>query len=152
MKNIKKISFLKFRPIQKKDLKKLYDLLNQLSVMDLDLIDKVQAQDDFKSNNSTNSIVGVCNFGSKKNIIVGYGSIVIENKIRGEKAGHIEDVVVLHDVRGEDIGTKLVQKLLEIAKKYKCYRVSLFCKEHLKDFYKINGFEVNSVAMKKWIT
>ena len=40
-------------------------------------------------NKSTKSIVGILD---KK--IVSYGSIVIENKIRGEVAGHIEDIVV----------------------------------------------------------
>ena len=151
MKNINTFH-VKFRAVQKDDLLELYHLLNQLSIIDIDSIDKVKSWNDFKSNNSSNSIVGVCEDKHRKNKIIAYGSIVIENKIRGEKAGHIEDVVVHQDVRYKDVGNQLVKNLIKIAKKNECYRISLFCKEGLKGFYEKNGFEVNNIIMKKWIT
>ena len=150
MKN-KNTFHVKFRAVQKDDLLELYYLLNQLSVIDIDSIDKVKSWNDFKSNNSSNSIVGVCKDKHGKSKIIAYGSIVIENKIRGEKAGHIEDIVIHTDARHKDVGTQLVKNLIKIAKLNECYRISLFCKENLKGFYEKNGFEVNNIIMKKWI-
>ena len=75
-------------------------------------VEKQSAWDSFVSNSSSNSIVGVFN---KK--IVAYGSIVIENKIRGEVAGHIEDIVVDKEVRGKMVGVSLIKELIAIAKK-----------------------------------
>ena len=95
------------------------------------------------SNSSSNSIVGVY-----KDKIIAYGSIVIENKIRGERAGHIEDIVVDKDARGNNIGIKLIEKLIEIGKKKNCYRTTLLCDKNLIKFYNKTGFTLNGVAMK----
>ena len=78
------MSKVRFRCIEKADLDEVFILLNQLKEIDLGSVEKQNAWDSFVSNSSSNSIVGVFN---KK--IVAYGSIVIENKIRGEVAGHI---------------------------------------------------------------
>ena len=93
-----------------------------------------------------NSVVGLID-----NKIVAYGSVVVENKIRGEVAGHIEDIVVDSSVRGKMIGVALIKKLIEVAKNKNCYRITLFCKESLINFYSRNGFEVNNVVMKKYL-
>ena len=78
-------------------------------------------------------------------------SIVVENKVRGEVAGHIEDIVVDTEVRGKMIGVSLIKELVKVAKRKGCYRVTLFCKESLINFYSRNGFEVNNVVMKKYL-
>ena len=41
-----------------------------------------------------------------------------------------------------------VLKSQNVGKEKECYRITLFCKEHLIKFYNKNGFEVNSMAMK----
>ena len=73
---------------------------------------------------------------------------IIESKIRGESAGHIEDIVVDNKVRGKRIGVDLIKELVKIAKEKRCYRVTLFCDESLVNFYDKNGFEVSGTAMK----
>ena len=135
-----------FRRVKESDLDDVYVLLNQLKELDQDSIDKERAWKNFLKNTSVNSIVGIV--GGK---IVAYGSVVIENKIRGEVAGHIEDIVVDKSVGKKMGGTYLVKELIEICKKEKCYRITLFCNEKLVNFYSRNGFKVNNVMMKKFL-
>ena len=135
-----------FRRVKESDLNDVYVLLNQLKELDQDSIDKERAWKIFLNNISVNSIVGILD-----GKIVAYGSVVIENKIRGEVAGHIEDIVVDKNVGKKMIGTYLVKELIEICKKKKCYRITLFCNEKLVNFYSRNGFKVNNVMMKKFL-
>ena len=135
-----------FRKVIKEDLDRVFKILNQLKELNIESIDKESAWNSFNENKSTKSIVGVL-----ENEIVAYGSIVIENKIRGEVAGHIEDIVVDKNYRGRFIGENLIKELINIGKKNKCYRITLFCKEHLKNFYSRQGFEKSSINMKKYL-
>ena len=135
-----------FRNIEKKDLDQVFVLLNQLKQIDIDNIDKDKAWSDFINNTGSNSVVGLYN-----DKIVAYGSVVVENKVRGEVAGHIEDIVVDSEVRGKMIGISLIKELIKVAKNKGCYRITLFCKETLVNFYGRNGFEVNNVVMKKYL-
>jgi glucosamine-phosphate N-acetyltransferase len=135
-----------FRAVKRSDLKEVAVLLNQLKEIDVSKINLNKAWSDFISNSSSNSIVGIYN-----NKVVAYGSLVVENKIRGEVAGHIEDIVVDSDVRGKMIGVALIKELIKIGKIKGCYRITLFCKETLVKFYSRNGFEVNNVVMKKYL-
>ena len=135
-----------FRAVKRSDLKEVIVLLNQLKEIDVSKINLNKAWSDFMSNSSSNSIVGIYN-----NKVVAYGSLVVENKIRGEVAGHIEDIVVDSNVRGKMIGVALIKELIKIGKIKGCYRITLFCKETLVKFYSRNGFEVNNVVMKKYL-
>tara|TARA_B000000532_G_C18768513_1_gene362934 strand:+ start:25 stop:453 length:429 start_codon:yes stop_codon:yes gene_type:complete len=137
------MSELIFRSIIKEDLDDVFILLNQLKEKDIDSLDKDVSWKNFISNTGANSIVGLY-----ENKIVAYGSIVIENKIRGDIAGHIEDIVVDTTVRGKMVGVKLVKELVNIGKSKGCYRITLFCDEKLIKFYERNGFKVNNVMMK----
>ena len=137
------MSELVFRSIIKEDLDDVFILLNQLKEKDIDSLDKDVSWENFTSNTGANSIVGLY-----ENKIVAYGSIVIENKIRGDIAGHIEDIVVDTTVRGKMVGVKLVKELVNIGKSMGCYRITLFCDEKLIKFYERNGFKVNNVMMK----
>ena len=136
-----------FRNIIESDMKEVSILLNQLKEMDLSSINYNDAWNRFISNSSSNSIVGI--FEDK---VVAYGSIVVENKIRGEVAGHIEDIVVDDRIRGKMLGVKLVKELVEIGKSKGCYRITLFCDKKLIQFYERNGFEVNNVMMKTYLS
>lgn len=140
------MSKVSFRKIKKSDLNDVFVLLNQLKKIDISHLNLDHSWDKFIQNNSSNSIVGIID-----NKIIAYGSIIIENKIRGEVAGHIEDIVVDTDVRGKMIGVKLINELIEIGKKNNCYRITLFCKENLINFYSRSGFKVNSVSMKRYL-
>lgn len=134
---------IKFRRVERKDLDKVFPLLQQLTKIDYSSRDKSECWDSFISNTSSNSIVGIYD-----NEIVAYGAVIIESKIRGESAGHIEDIVVDNKVRGKNIGVKLIEELVKIAKEKNCYRVTLFCDEPLVNFYNKNNFKTNGVAMK----
>ena len=140
------MSEISFRNVEETDMEEVSSLLNQLKKIDLNKIDYKEAWSNFISNTGSNSIVGVYN---KK--IVAYGSIVVENKIRGEVAGHIEDIVVDTSVRGKMLGVKLVKELVEIGKNLGCYRITLFCDKKLIKFYERNGFKVNNVIRKKYL-
>ena len=140
------MSEINFRLVKEEDINDVFILLNQLKKIDLENIDRKKAWNDFNSNTSSNSIVGIYN-----NRIVAYGSVVIENKIRGEVAGHIEDIVVDSEVRGKMVGVSLIKELIEISKRKGCYRITLFCNEKLVNFYSRNGFKVNNIIMKKYL-
>ena len=135
-----------FRKVIKEDLDKVFKILNQLKQLNIESIDKESAWNSFNENKSTKSIVGILD-----NEIVAYGSIVIENKIRGEVAGHIEDIVVDKNYRGRFIGDNLIKELINIGKKNSCYRITLFCKENLENFYSRQGFKKSSINMKKYL-
>lgn len=140
------MSEIKFRPILESDIREVSNLLNQLKQMDITSIDYKKAWSDFSSNSSSNSIVAIL-----KKKVVAYGSIVIENKIRGQVAGHIEDIVVDSEVRGKMLGVRLVKKLIEIGESKNCYRITLFCDKKLVSFYERSGFKVNNIMMKKFL-
>lgn len=135
---------VEFRNIQLNDLERVFSLLQQLTEIDYSTRNIKDCWNDFTSNTSSNAIVGLLN-----NQIIAYGSIVIENKIRGEIAGHIEDIVVCKSVRGKGIGVELINKLVEIGKNKECYRVTLLCDDSLNTFYEKNGFSKSGIAMKK---
>ena len=135
-----------FREVIKEDLDRVFKILNQLKELNIESIDKESAWNSFNQNKSSKSIVGVLD-----NEIVAYGSIVIENKIRGEVAGHIEDIVVDKNYRGRFIGDNLIKELINIGKKNSCYRITLFCKENLENFYSRQGFKKSSINMKKYL-
>ena len=137
---------LTFTYIQKSDMDDVFELLNQLTEIDYSGRDKDICWDEFEYGCSI-GIVGLYN-----DKIVAYGSIVIENKIRGEKAGHIEDIVVNSKFRGMDIGVKLIRKLTKIGDDRGCYRITLFCDESLTNFYSKNNLnpKKGEVALKRY--
>ena len=87
----------------------------------------------------------------ENNKIIGFGSLMIEIKIRGGKMGHIEDIVIDQNKQGSGLGKLLIEKLLEIAKKEKCYKLSLQCQEHNVKFYEKCRFEKSGINMQFFI-
>ena len=137
---------VKFKKVDEKYLDEIFLLLQQLTKIDYSNRSKIDCWNKFTSNNSNNGVVGIY-----KNRVIAYGNIVIENKIRGELAGHIEDIVVDKKMRRKNIGIKLINKLVKIGKKKGCYRVTLTCDNSLVNFYEKNEFKVNDIAMKRFI-
>ena len=137
---------VQFRSIQQCDLESVFLLLQQLTEIDYSTRNIQDCWNNFIQNNSSNSIVGLLD-----NKIIAYGSIIIENKIRGELAGHIEDIVVCESMRNKGIGIELINELIKIGKNKGCYRVTLLCDNNLSSFYEKNGFAKNGIAMKKRI-
>ena len=134
-----------FRPIERNDLDEVFSLLQQMTEIDLTDRDKDLCWELF-SKGSSESTVGVY-----QNQIIAYGSIVLEYTIRGGISGHLEDIVVDSKFRHRKVGIELIKRLVEIGEQKGCYRLTLFCKESLTNFYSKNGFEVNNVVMKKFL-
>ena len=134
-----------FRPVEKNDIDEVFLLLQQMTKIDYSNRDKEKCWNLFLSC-SSESLVGIY-----KDKVIAYGSLVLEYKIRGGISGHIEDIVVSDKVRYKKIGTKLIEELVNIGNKKGCYRITLFCKKSLINFYSKNGFKVNNIAMKKFL-
>jgi len=137
---------IQFREIVKKDLVEVWELLEQLKP-----ISEIQPEgfipdiDDAWTEFNSIGIVGLD--GGK---IIAFGSIVVENKIRGYRSCHLEDIVVDKEYRNIGIGKRLMEYINDKVLKNGCYRATLFCREGLIPFYEKTGYKVNSVVMKKW--
>ena len=99
---------------------------------------------DFKGQSNVHSVVVV-----EEDVVIGYGSVVIETKIRGGKIGHIEDIVSHTDYRKRGIGKMIVDSLYEIARTEGCYKVVLVSEEHNIPFYEKCGYELYGLAMQR---
>lgn len=82
--------------------------------------------------------------------IIGTASLLIEPKFihSGGVVGHIEDVAVHRDHQHLGIGGRLVNHLLEVCRKERCYKVILDCEEPLIPFYERFGFRRWEQAMR----
>jgi len=83
-------------------------------------------------------------------VIVGTCTLHLQKKfIRdGGIAGLIEDVAVRESLRGQNVGSLLVQKTIELAKNKNCYKVILSCFPERVAFYERNGFIQESLTMR----
>ena len=83
-------------------------------------------------------------------LVIGYGAIIIETKIRGGKRGHIEDIVSHREFRNQGIGVSIVTGLFKLAMSKGCYKVALQCKEHNLEFYEKCGFSKSGFGMDQF--
>lgn len=81
--------------------------------------------------------------------IIATGTLLIEPKIiHGcSKVGHIEDIVVSPFHKGRQLGTLIINSLVEYAKNQNCYKVILDCDDNLIKFYEKCGFEKKGSQM-----
>lgn len=98
----------------------------------------------------TNSIIIVLEL---ENRLIGTGTILFENKFihNISKIAHIEDICIDTEFRGKGYGTLLVNHLIEYSKKNGCYKVTLYCKEHLEKFYNSSGLIKNGIQMAVYL-
>ena len=138
---------LKIEPMTRAHMTGVIDLLQQISSFNPPLTQYDSIWKNFESQSHVFSVVA-----SKKSNVVGYGSLVLEHKIRGGIMGHIEDIVVssLHNNKG--IGTLIVKSLFEIASKEGCYKVALQCQDRNLGFYKKCGFESSGTMLQRFIS
>jgi glucosamine-phosphate N-acetyltransferase len=82
--------------------------------------------------------------------IVGVTTLIIEQKFirAGGKVGHVEDVAIKKGYERMGIGSALVKKAVEKAKKQKCYKVILDCLDKNVSFYKKSGFKLYGNSMR----
>jgi len=87
---------------------------------------------------------------NEKDLVVGYGSIFLEKKIRGGILGHIEDIVIDKKYQSIGLGSKIVTKLSEFGENMNCYKIALQCsKKYNVEFYKKCGYRINGFVMQK---
>lgn len=84
------------------------------------------------------------------NKVIASGTVFIEPKfIHGcGSVGHIEDIIINKDYRGQNLGTHLIKHLLLVSKYYKCYKVILNCDESNVKFYEKIGFQHKEICMR----
>ena len=87
------------------------------------------------------------------NKIVGTGSVIIEKKISRnfKSVGHIEDIVIDFNYRGNGYGKELISYLKNYCEKNNCYKVILNCDTKNKIFYEKNGFISKNLEMSFYI-
>jgi glucosamine-phosphate N-acetyltransferase len=123
------------------------ELLEELTIVNRHMITYEKFEDTF--NRTSNEIYVIV----ENDIIVGTGSILIEYKFIRElgKVGHIEDIVVDTEHRGNGYGKIMIEYLIESANKNKCYKIILDCSEENVGFYEKCGFLKKGVEMAKYI-
>jgi len=75
-----------------------------------------------------------------KGIMIATAKLHIETKLYNT-LGHIEDVFVKKEYRGQGYGNAMVTNIIKISKDEGCYKTVLNCSEHLSDFYKECGMK-----------
>ena len=82
--------------------------------------------------------------------IIGSATLHLQQKLirNGGISGLIEDVVVREKYRGQNIGSKLIESLINKSKVLGCYKVILSCFPERVSFYERNGFFNESITMR----
>ena len=85
----------------------------------------------------------------KDNKIVASGTLLLEKKIihKGGLVGHMEDIVVDKSNRGDKLGQKIVNFLINKAKEKGCYKIIADCKDELFAFYQKTGYEKRGIQI-----
>ncbi|KAG1668667.1 hypothetical protein FOA52_001275 [Chlamydomonas sp. UWO 241] len=88
-----------------------------------------------------------------KGAVVGSATCAIERKFIHAcgMVGHIEDVVVDGSYRGQRLGQRLVDALIEASKSAGCYKVILDCSEAKTPFYEKCGLVKKEVQMVRYL-
>ena len=71
--------------------------------------------------------------------VIGFRTIFIEHKLRDSRVGHIEDIVIDKEFRGQS-RKKLIKELLAIGRQ-DCYKTTLNSFDNNLTFYQSLGFE-----------
>ena len=134
------------RECKQTDMKEVIEILKNLSEFTPPKADYPSIWDNFCKQANVHSYVAM--IGNK---IVGYGSLVVEKKIRGGKVGHVEDIVAHPNYKNKGIGKFIVDSLFDKARTEGCYKLTLQCKEHNIEFYKKCNYEVSGYTMQRFI-
>lgn len=140
-------SCLKVEPIMRSHMMGVIDLLQQISSFRPPLTQYESIWENFERQGHVFSVVA-----TSESTVIGYGSLILEQKIRGGIMGHIEDIVVSPSHGKKGIGRLIVESLCEIALKKGCYKVALQCQDRNLGFYKKCGFEFSGTMMQRFVS
>jgi GNAT superfamily N-acetyltransferase len=79
---------------------------------------------------------------------------LIKNDLRSEPYGLMEDVFVDESMRGQGLGTKLVEKIIALAKEYGCYKIiatSRYERVEVHKLYEKLGFKNFGIEFKIYL-
>ena len=93
---------------------------------------------------NSNHIIHIAELDGK---IVGSSTLLIAQKFI-HKGGLVGLIVIKEGFGRKQIGKKIVESLLEIAKTHGCYKTILDCKDDVKEFYEKIGFKHESNCMR----
>lgn len=141
--------FLEIRYCKPEDFDKILILLQQL--WPDQALDKLALQDIYQlalNNDLQKLIVGVAN-----GLIVGFCSLTIKNNFwQAGRLGNVDELVVDVNHRGSGIGTKLMERITEIAMEHNCVRIELdssFRRKEAHQFYLNIGFKARAYLFTK---
>lgn len=133
------MSNLQIREIEPTDFKKGYiKLLQKFASYETEITE--QYFTNYFVTNPTTKIVVIEDTTSHE--IIGGGTVFCMEKLHNSdnRMGFIQDVVINEKYRGKGLGKKLVNKLYEVGKANKCYKIILNCNPDVEDFYTKLGF------------
>lgn len=133
---------LKTRLISDKDYPNIINLLSNLANIE---ISKIQYLEYINNLASNHQIWGLY----KDDNLVASGSIFIETKLIHNlgKVGHIEDIVVDTSERRQGFASKILNHLIDIAKREGCYKTILNCSNEVVSLYEKNAFKCSGNLM-----
>ncbi|CAB4252460.1 similar to Saccharomyces cerevisiae YFL017C GNA1 Evolutionarily conserved glucosamine-6- phosphate acetyltransferase required for multiple cell cycle events including passage through START [Maudiozyma barnettii] len=82
--------------------------------------------------------------------VAAIGTVFVEKKIihNGGLVGHIEDIAVNSDFRGQKLGKVLINYLSSIGKQLGCYKIILDCDEKNVGFYEKCDYNKAGIEMQ----
>jgi len=134
-------STFQIRPLRISDYSRHFlQLLTQLTTVGE--IDEKSFQTRFKEMQKTGMYFVIVIEDKNTDKIVASTTLFLEYKFIHTNAirARIEDVVVDECVRGKGLGKVLVATAISLAKKLRCYKVSLDCRDQMIRFYESLGF------------
>jgi len=137
---------LVIRSTLKSDMHEVIELLQEVSEFRPKGEDCEAIWEMFSSQPNLTTIVAVAD-----NRVVGYGSLLVEIKIRGGRMGHIEDIVSHSEYRMRGIGSAIVNALLNVARDKGCYKVALQSRSGNVHFYEKNGYTISGVSLQVFL-
>lgn len=137
---------VRLRNLDLSDMRAIIDLLQGISIFQPDQ-DINQLFLSFMQQDNITALVA--DVGGE---IVGFGTYILETKVRGGTVAHIEDIVCKENYRGFGIGRVVVESLISHAQKRGCYKVTLQCKEYNVGFYEALGLTESGITMQMILT
>ncbi|MFG6367964.1 MAG: GNAT family N-acetyltransferase [Lachnospiraceae bacterium] len=154
---------MNIRRAQEKDIDKMNDLLYQVL-----MLHHAGRPDLFKGNTKKYTNEELCELicddtrpifvgVDEKDQVLGYVFCVFQQHIKSNiltdiKTLYIDDLCIDSTKRGQHIGKKLYEYVLQYAKDQGCYNVTLnvwACNEHARCFYEHCGFVPQKIGMEK---
>lgn len=84
--------------------------------------------------------------------IIATATLLLEKKFIHKlgSVAHIEDVVIDENYRGKKLGKYIIDELIQITKREKCYKIILNCSEKNIGFYERCGFGKGDIQMVRY--